>query len=102
MLKKRGNEFYKDDAQDQAEAQAEDDFFEAARLSLIMLEEFEVRGLNTGAAIGGALTQILTHLIDVSPDIPSAMTLLSASLNNAAFQTESLSAVPLQDGDVVH
>ena len=102
MLKKRGNEFYKDDAQDQAEAQAEDDFFEAARLSLIMLEEFEVRGLNTGAAIGGALTQILTHLIDVSPDIPSAMTVLSASLNNAAFQTDSLSVVPLQDEDVVH
>ena len=82
--------------------QAEDDFFEAARLSLIMLEEFEARGLNTGAAIGGALTQILTHLIDVSPDIPSAMTVLSASLNNASFQTDSLSVVPLQDEDVVH
>jgi len=38
----------------------------------------------------------------VSPDIPSAMTVLSASLNNASFQTDSLSVVPLQDEDVVH
>lgn len=99
MLKKH-EKFYSTDSE--IAEQAEDDFFEAARLSLIMLNEFESRDLNSGAAIGGALTQIITHLIDVSPDIPSAMTVLSASLNNASFQTDSLSVVPLQDEDVVH
>tara|TARA_R110000764_G_scaffold144889_1_gene232701 strand:- start:854 stop:1147 length:294 start_codon:yes stop_codon:yes gene_type:complete len=82
MLKKHGSEYSK------AKEDAENDFLEAANLSLIMLEEFRARELNTGAAIGGALTQILTHLIDVSPDASAAMGLLSASLTNAAFQAE--------------
>ena len=85
MLKKH-EKFYSTDSE--IAEQAEDDFFEAARLSLIMLNEFESRDLNSVAAIGGALTQIITHLIDVSPDIPSAMTLLASSINNAAYQTE--------------
>ena len=63
MLKKRGSEFYKDDAQEQAE----DDFFAAAHTTVDMLEQFHRDGLNPGAAIGGSLTQILTYLLLLMP-----------------------------------
>ena len=71
--------------------EAKVDFFTAAELAQDLIEEFDSMGLNKGAALGGALTQILTHLIAVSPDTPTAMGLLSSCISNAALQ----SAMPI-------
>ena len=98
MLKKRGSEFYKDDAQEQAE----DDFFAAAHTTVDMLEQFHRDGLNPGAAIGGSLTQILTYLIDVSPDSAAAMALLSNCMSNAAYQTETQYLVSCPEETSIH
>ena len=92
-LKNRGNESSK------ADAKAHDDFFTAAKMMVAMLEEFEAREMNTGPALGGALTQLITHLIDVSPDVPSALGLLSSCIANAAYQSESPTLfIPDPDG----
>ena len=96
MLKKHGS------ASSEAEEKAHDDFFEAANLSLIMLEEFHSRDLNAGAALGGALTQILTHLIEVSPDASAAMGLLSSCMTNAAFQAETAEDAMRSESDITH
>ena len=53
------------------------------------MEEFDAMGLGKGPALGGALTQILTHLIAVSPDTQTAMGLLSSCISNAAFHSET-------------
>jgi len=96
MLKKHGSASSKDNEK------AHDDFFAAATATVAMLEEFQAQDLNAGAAIGGALTQILTHLIDVSPDASSAMGLLSSCLTNAAFQYETLHPVLPTENDTTH
>ncbi len=70
---------------------AEIDFFTAAEFAKGLIEEFDSMGLNKGAALGGALTQILTHLIAISPDTPTAMGLLSSCISNAALR----SAMPI-------
>lgn len=98
MLKKHSKEFYKEDAQEQAE----DDFFSAAHTTVDMLEQFHRDGLNPGAAIGGSLTQILTYLIDVSPDSASAMALLSSCLSNAAYQAETQDLIPCPEETSIH
>ena len=69
--------------------QAKDDFLTAADCTQELLEEFDAMGLGKGPALGGALTQILTHLIAVSPDTQTAMGLLSSCISNAAFHTET-------------
>ena len=68
--KKHGNESLSDE---QAE-QAKEDFFYACDCTAEMLEEFAAQGLHTGPALGGALTQIIAHLILVSPDTAAAIT----------------------------
>jgi hypothetical protein len=83
-LKKRGSEY------SSAEQIARDHFFEAAECTTELLMEFEAMGLEKGPALGGALTQIITHLIAVSPDTPSAMGLLSSCIGNAAQHAETM------------
>ena len=100
MLKKHGNEYSK--AEKKEHEKAEDDFFTAAHTTVAMLEQFHNDGLNPGAAIGGSLTQILTYLIDVSPDSASAMALLSNSLSNAAYQTETQYLVSCPEDTPLH
>ena len=92
-MKKRGNESSK------ADAKAHDDFFTAAKMMVALLEEFDARDMNTGPALGGALTQIITHLIDVSPDTPAALGLLSSCIANAAYQSDAPTfIIPNADG----
>jgi hypothetical protein len=98
MLKKHGNESSKVEE----EEKAEHDFFTAAHTTVAMLEQFHRDGLNPGAAIGGSLTQILTYLIDVSPDSASAMALLSSCLSNAAYQTETQDLIPCPEETSIH
>ena len=81
---------------------AHDDFFDAATATVALIEGFQKRELNAGAAIGGALTQLLTHLIDVSPDVSSAMGLLSSCLNNASFQAETVEAAMRSESSTTH
>jgi len=82
-VENRGNEYSK------AEGKANDDFFNAAKMMAALLTEFHARDMDAGPAIGGALTQILAHIIEVSPDVPSALGLISSCLSNAAYQAES-------------
>lgn len=83
-MKKHGSEY------SSADEVARDHFFEAAECTAELLMEFEAMGLEKGPALGGALTQIITHLIAVSPDTPSAMGLLSSCIGNAAQHAETI------------
>ena len=69
--------------------EAKEDFMTAAECTLDLLEEFDAMGLGKGPALGGALTQILTHLIAVSPDTQTAMGMLSSCISNAAFYSDN-------------
>jgi len=73
-------------SEDEDKAQA--DFFTAARMMVSVLEEFESQELHVGASVGGALTQLISHLIQVSPDTPTAFGLLSSCMSKAAYQHE--------------
>jgi len=95
-LKKHGNEY------SPAEEIAKDHFFDAAECTADLLAEFDQRGLEKGPALGGALTQIITHLIAVSPDTPSAMGLLSSCIANAAQHAESFVEVPEETPTHIH
>jgi len=92
--KKRGS------ASLQAE-QAKEDFVCAMDCAEELLEEFEAMGLQTGPALGGALTTIITHLIAVSPDTPTAMGMLSSCITNAAFSID-ITAVSHPGNDEIH
>jgi hypothetical protein len=67
------------------EDKIKDDFFDACDMTADLLIEFDRLGLERGPALGGALTQILSYLMAVSPDKTSAMTMLSSCLSNAAI-----------------
>tara|TARA_B110000879_G_scaffold211737_1_gene305377 strand:+ start:205 stop:498 length:294 start_codon:yes stop_codon:yes gene_type:complete len=95
-LKKHGNDYSK------AEEQARKDFYTAAELAAEMLEEFNTMGLAQGPAIGGALTQLMTQLLIMSPDTSSAIGLLSSCMSNAAAHAEESSLVFDDVGGSVH
>ena len=95
-MKKHGSEYLV------AEEMAKDHFFEAAEQIADLLAEFDQRGLEKGPALGGALTQIITHLIAVSPDTPSAMGLLSSCIANAAQHAEGFIEVTHDAPDNIH
>ena len=95
-FKKHGNEY------SPAEEIAKDHFFDAAECTADMLADFDQRGLEKGPALGGALTQIITHLIAVSPDTPSAMGLLSSCIANAAQHAEGFIEVTHEAPDNIH
>jgi hypothetical protein len=87
-LKNRDNESSK------ADAKLRDDFGNAAKMMAALLKEFDARDMNAGPALGGALTQIITHLINISPDVPCALGLLSSCIAKAAYQSESPTPTP--------
>lgn len=95
-MKKHGKEY------SLAEETAKHDFFEAAECTADLLAEFDQRGLEKGPALGGALTQIITHLIAVSPDTPSAMGLLSSCITNAAQHADGHIIVTHEGSDQIH
>ena len=95
-MKKLGREY------SAAEEIAKDHFFDAAENTADLLAEFDQRGLEKGPALGGALTQIITHLIAVSPDTPSAMGLLSSCIANAAQHAEGFIEVTHEAPDNIH
>ena len=74
---------------DEEAEQAKEDFFYACDCTAEMLEGFAEEGLHAGPAIGGALTQIIAHLIQVSPDTSAAMQLLSSCITNATMNIET-------------
>jgi len=49
-----------------------------------LLDELEAEGVNTGAAMGGALTALLFRLMVQSPDSNTTMGMLSSAMNQAA------------------
>lgn len=85
--KRHGNELISDE-------KAQEDFFHAVECAAELLEEFDAMGLEKGAAIGGALTQIIAHLIAISPDTASAMGMLSSCISNAAFHIDKCGVTP--------
>jgi len=92
--KKRGS------ASLQAE-QAKEDFVCAVDCTTELLQEFEAMGLQTAPALGGALTTIITHLIAISPDTPTAMGMLSSCITNAAFSIDT-TVVSHPGNDEIH
>lgn len=76
-MKKLGKEYL------WAENEAQNDFLTSARAQSDLLCELDKLGLQKGAVLGGALTQIITHLIAESPDVSTAMGLLTSCINNA-------------------
>jgi len=87
-LKKHGSESLSDSEAEQCK----EDFFYACDCTAELLEEFSARGLQIGPALGGALTQIIAHLIMVSPDTTAAMELLSSCINNATLNVQNATA----------
>lgn len=81
LLKKHGNVSY-------LVEKAENDFFDACDLTSDLIKEFDTLGLDAGPAIGGALTQLLSYLMAVSPDTPTAMNMLSSCLSNASLHVD--------------
>ena len=80
---------------------AKEDFVCAMDCAEALLEEFEAMGLQTGTALGGALTTIITHLIAISPDTPTAMGMLSSCITNAAFSID-MTTVSHPGNDEIH
>ena len=76
--KKHGNESSPDE-------QEQEDFFHAVDCTVELLQKFDSMGLEKGPALGGALTQIIAHLIAISPDTASAMEMLSSCIANATL-----------------
>ena len=68
-----------------------EDFFHAIECTMELLKEFDEMGLNKGAAIGGSLTHLIAHLIEISPNPATAMGLLSSCMTNASV---NMSHVP--------
>ena len=54
-------------------------------------------GLDSGAVIGGALTTVIHHLIELSPDQKSAMAMLGTAMQSASLQSEILDEVGKPD-----
>ena len=81
--------------------QAKEDFVSAMDFAEQMLDEFEAMGLQTGPALGGALTTIITHLIAISPDTPTAMGMLSSCITNASFSIDT-TVVSHPGNDEIH
>ena len=76
-----------------------EDFFHAIECTMELLKEFDEMGLNKGAAIGGSLTHLISHLIAVSPDPATALGLLSSCMTNAAINaTRAAENHPGSDG----
>ena len=86
--KKHGNESLSDSEAEQDK----EDFFYACERTAEMLKEFSARGLQIGPALGGALTQIIAHLLTVSPDTTAAMQLLSSCIDNATLNVQNSAA----------
>lgn len=83
-MRKLGKESSLDEA-----AKATEDFFHAMERTAELVADLEKMGLERGAALGGALTHLLAHLIAVSPDPQTAMGMLSSCISNAAFNAHS-------------
>ena len=81
-MKKLGNVYLTD------EESAHHDFFDACDMTVELLNEFEARGMMKGPAMGGAMTQMLSHLIDISPDPRTVSEIIASCLSNAAYNAE--------------
>lgn len=71
------------------EEKVKEDFFQASDLTAELIEEFDNLGLDIGPAIGGALTQMIAHLIATAPDANTAMGMLSSCMSNATLNAET-------------
>lgn len=81
----RSKEYDLDNPEDVA---AREDYLSAAEMAAQLIDEFEGMQLDTVPALGGALTQLIAHLIHISDDVPFAMSLLSTCILDAALETE--------------
>lgn len=70
-------------------AQAQQDFFYACDSVREMLDDFAEQDLFPGAALTGALTQLVANLFSMAPSDEIAMKMLSSCIDNAtAFLAE--------------
>jgi len=70
-----------------AEEEANEDYVLAAAMTTAMIEAFEGLGMNPFAAINGAFSELVSNLIDLSPDARTALAVLSTSISTAASNT---------------
>ena len=71
---------------DEYAEQAKEDFLYACDCTAEMLEEFAAEGLHTGPALGGALTQLIANLLEISPNQDAAMQMISSCIANASIK----------------
>jgi hypothetical protein len=65
------------------------DFQNAADSVAELLMAFDDEGMDKAAAIGGALTQLIFHLMTTAPDQKAAMELLSTCIQNATIYKDA-------------
>lgn len=81
---KHGNVFYVDSFSEEVEP----DFREGAAAMADLIDQFEYKNLDRGAALGGALTQVLYDIMVLSPNIQTATGLISSCMTSASMQVE--------------
>lgn len=86
-MKKLGKESLSDNV-----TKAAHDFFEAIEHTDEFVKYLDDLGLDKGAALGGALTYLISCLIRTSPDSTAALGLLSSCMQNAAFHAGDLTS----------
>jgi|TARA_E500000318_G_scaffold101864_1_gene105709 hypothetical protein len=81
--KKRGLDYLMSDMGDQ-----QDDFLHAADCTEQLIKEFDLQGIDRGSALGGILTETISHIISGSPNPSVALGLIASCITSAAVATE--------------
>lgn len=63
-------------------------FTESAHRTDHLLHQLYDMDMESGAVLSGALTTVLHHLLELAPDVPSAIGVLSSCMRNANIQNK--------------
>jgi|14BtaG_2_1085337.scaffolds.fasta_scaffold18871_4 hypothetical protein len=66
----------------------QDDFLHAAECAEELIKEFDRQGIDRGSALGGILTETISHIISGSPNPAVALGLIASCITSAAVATE--------------
>jgi len=92
------------DLEDFSLTEEEEEFFISANETAEMMKTLSKRGVSQSAAIGGALTQLLTQLFVGSTSQAEALGILSSCLSQAADNSDKFESLlsGLIESDSVH
>jgi len=82
----------------------EEEYFTSANETADLMKDLANRGINPAAAMGGALTQLLTQLFLGSPSQSEALGILASCLAQASENSEKFDSLinSLSDSSKVH